>query len=277
VILKFLLGMWFFTVSHSATCADFVVQLPAEKNSGKSNYIRDSIVYLVKAFLSPENSEEFTPGPGSVEVPEQHLPADVHPTFKSLSESKTYLELFDRFRDADFSQAYLRYQSRRQPHLVLPDERKDFEKLVGLDVAEFSSSGPNLWISDSKDLWRRKIIPVSKVKGKMRVLYRRSPKILPALSVAVTHDKEGQPTGEMEITVMRADGSGQWDFYVYSPSGKLTAESFFFTSQGTEVKAPAPYTCMACHYDTRSRTFQRFPSQFNSGRTLLFNYLLPGS
>lgn len=103
--------------------------------------------------------------------------------------------------------------------------------------------------------WKRVVVARSHVKDKTRVIYRSSFNSR-GISVSETlNSKSGDlnaPVVETEVVVERADGSGNYDFYVYSVDGALVNTALFPAGE-----RPAPSTCMSCHYKKSSRKFSR--------------------
>jgi len=58
---------------------------------------------------------------------------------------------------------------------------------------------------------------------------------------------------EMQLTKSRSDGAH--DFLAYDHSGLQVRTSTFAAGSGNMRVAASPYTCMACHYDKTSKTF----------------------
>ncbi len=101
--------------------------------------------------------------------------------------------------------------------------------------------------------WRRMVLDPSRVKGQKRVLYRS-----PAnLGISVAQTIVGTETRETEVAIPREGNSKHYSFIVYSADGFLSNESEFQTLDGSHIRLKAPYVCIACHYDSRNRTFQR--------------------
>ena len=105
--------------------------------------------------------------------------------------------------------------------------------------------------------WERRVVAMSGIKRKTRVIYRSPPDYPVRLSVAETLDcTDGNlnaPKLETEITVKRKDGSGNFEFYAYDVAGNLAQVSHFPAGE-----RPSPTVCVACHYDGQARTVSRF-------------------
>lgn len=103
--------------------------------------------------------------------------------------------------------------------------------------------------------WRKRTVK-SRVKGTTRTIYRlvTTGEEL-GISIAETDKRE------TEIAV-ETKKQGNWNYFVYDEKGKLAGTSLFATMGGKSVSAPAPLTCLTCHYDRANRRFVQLPLAF---------------
>ncbi len=101
-------------------------------------------------------------------------------------------------------------------------------------------------------LWPSETIDCSKPKDGPRRIHRDDQA---GVYVAETL-LEGGEVRETEVIFTKLRADGQLDFAAYTQDGALTDRSTFATAT-SQVVAPAPYTCMSCHYDRESVTFSR--------------------
>jgi len=202
---------------------------------------RDSLVYMLTAFVKTNSALKVQTE--MLRVNCEAVSDEAQSVFAELSEMSSYLEVYSRLKQFLKTGAYLRAQKIRHPDFFLGTQLSVLEKEL-----DFKS-------------WQNRIVALSKVKGKKRVLYH-SPNGMPEMSIAQTVENEGV-IRETEVILKREDNSGHYDFYAYDKDGKPTNESIFFNAQNKNVVGPVPHTCMSCHYDGRTRTFQADPASFH--------------
>lgn len=76
-----------------------------------------------------------------------------------------------------------------------------------------------------------------------------------ALGVYVAETLINDEVRETEIQLTKARPDGAHDFLAYDHSGQQVRTSTFASGNGNTRVAPSPYTCMACHYDKISKSF----------------------
>ncbi len=158
------------------------------------------------------------------------------------------------------------------PSIAIPNALTDLWKDLGLDRETFSPP-TGVWQPAASKLWARRLISNSKVKGQGRLIYRRKGKAGDArISIAQTWDGTPGIFRETEIAVQRT-GSLDWDFFVYDENGKLSASSIFHTRSKADIDAPAPITCLTCHYDPVARVFTFAPK--STGFSERLSLILP--
>lgn len=103
--------------------------------------------------------------------------------------------------------------------------------------------------------WPREVIQKSRVKSKTRVIYR-SPVGYHVISVSETRDSE---TGDLdskvietEVVIERSDHSGNFDFFSYDATGRLSPIAWFPSGEKT-----LPGICLSCHHSPTSGKFKR--------------------
>lgn len=109
--------------------------------------------------------------------------------------------------------------------------------------------------------WVVRRVVKSRAKGLDRVIYRRRVKKGEAgVSIAQTVDSAGF-VRETEVSVQR-HGSRDRDFFVFDEEGRRVESSTFISSSGLAVTAPAPFACLACHYNAKTHTFGVRPRSY---------------
>jgi hypothetical protein len=104
--------------------------------------------------------------------------------------------------------------------------------------------------------WRKRTVQ-SRVKAAKRVIYRlvtTGDEL--GISIAETENRETEIAVEIEK-------NGNWNYFVYDEKGKLAGQSLFASVAGKNILAPAPLTCLTCHYDRSKRLFVQLPVAFN--------------
>ncbi len=151
-----------------------------------------------------------------------------------------------------------------KPSIDIPETREELWTLVGLDKEKFEHPPTHRWQMSQSGNWMIRRIPNSKVKGKPRIIYRsRNSSGLEGLSIVETEETDPAlaPVRETEMAIKRQN-SKDWDFFAYGSDGKLDAASLFYTRSGKTIKGPAPVSCLACHYNRRTRLFTNIPASY---------------
>ncbi len=205
-----------------------------------SHQTHDAMLYMVESLLlktfNPSyeviqnDSAQVSLMIASSLVPQQNLSC-----FQQLASETSYLDVFKELKHLNqvgSSRELINAFHKQHP---VPENLGGFEKLYPFKT------------------WRRMVLDPSRVKGHKRILYRS-----PAnLGISVAQTIVGNETRETEVALPREGNSRHYSFIVYSADGLLSDESEFQTIDGSHVRLKAPYVCIACHYDSRTRTFQR--------------------
>ena len=244
------------TFADSSTESDFIIPIPqphpAHVNHPLRNMTRDTMIYMLTAFVNPlegnlkivENSPDEGRDWGLITI------GTVFPealsSFKLASSTDSPLTAFQLIRNLLASDTYLK--SRNLFHKISPvpetlRELKDFYRFMD---------------------WEKKVVELSTVKGTARIIYR-SPKSFHPMSIAQTRMPDNS-IRETEMVIAREDLSQQFDFYAYNQEGILTQTSLFHSQKEKEVRVSVPYACLSCHYDSDERVFQRSPSSYVNPR-----------
>ena len=225
---------------------------PAHGNHPLKNMTRDTMIYMLTAFMNPlEGSLKIVENPPNegrdwVLVTIGTVVPEALDSFKLASSTDSPSTAFQLLKDLLGSDNYLK--NRNLFHRIAPvtetlQELKDYYHFTD---------------------WEREIVELSTVKGTTRIIYR-SPKTIHPISIAQTLMGDNS-IRETEIIIAREDLSQQFDFYAYNKEGVLTQTSLFHSHQGKEVRASVPYTCLTCHYNSDERAFQRAPSSYSNKR-----------
>lgn len=152
-----------------------------------------------------------------------------------------------------------------------PKSLKDLWDGLGLDQEVFEAAPTPQWQVSLSRRWIRKLVPYSKVKGRPRLIHRLRPcHEEGALSIAQTLETAAEAR-ETEVG-MESRQSRNWRFGVYDAFGNLTGVSVFSTASGFDVEAPAPTTCLTCHYHAANGRFTNLPTAYwNSGKKIKRN------
>ncbi len=165
----------------------------------------------------------------------------------------------------DVFTAYKHRTNPNDPKLVYPPSKpaiavgprlEDLWEDLELGKEDFGSSPPSAkWQTSTSGKWKRRLIAKSVAKGLPRWIYRHIKKDKTDIGISVAKTQN-----ETEFAIQRA-GSNDWDFFAYNDKGELSAESKFVSSTGKTITAPAPLTCLSCHYHRGTRTFRNFALQ----------------
>jgi hypothetical protein len=234
-------------------CGQLMVNLP-KRSSDRNvrNLVRDTIVHLARAFMSPEDSAKLEIVDDQFSWP-QTVPADIRAAFRDEGEGSQPLA---KFKEGEFAKAYLDHRAIRQPNVVLPATVRELDQLFPFRSAKFPEEKLDVWQYDDTRTWRRKILTKSRIGSDWRRIYRGSPNRVPVSFV--------ETRNEIEAAIRRADGTRGWDFYAYNQEGVLESRPVFRTSHYTQVFAAAPYLCMSCHYSPDRGTFMLTPGNFKT-------------
>lgn len=109
------------------------------------------------------------------------------------------------------------------------------------------------------DEFRRTVWDYRKASGQVvNSMPKAGPRRLyanPDLGIYVAETLINDMVRETEIQVTKARPDGAHDFLAYDEAGQQVRTSTFASSGGTMRVAASPYTCMACHYDRKSKSF----------------------
>jgi hypothetical protein len=149
-----------------------------------------------------------------------------------------------------------------------PKDWTTFSQSVDFNHETFLGPASAKWETSKSGLWKRRRITSSKVKGTSRVLFRSIPRNSSDSEISIAQTWKGPSIDsltlrETEVAIQHSQ-SENWNFFVFKSDGTLSAQSTFVSSKGKEVIAPAPLSCLTCHYNREAGTFTRLPLSYES-------------
>ena len=238
---------------HKSTETHFVIPIPkiksANPNRPLANMNRDSLIYMITAFINPlEGNLKWVEGDSHSSqdwglVSDSTVASQSYSSFQKASRATSASQTFSIFKNLLKTKAYTEVRAWHHSRYPVPDTVAELEQLY----------------SFSK--WDLELIKNSSVKGTQRLIYRNR-NSFPKISIAQTLSEKGSTIRETEMIIPREDLSGQFDFYAYNEVGQLSNTSIFYSSKGKNISAFVPYTCMSCHYNSSDGVFQPLPLSY---------------